>query len=487
MPHIWQSRKLDGPSPPFHAGGMIRTALLAALISSTAPALAQTGAWPLTETEALSPAVPPVVPLREQAAIRDAWLKERLDSLVLPLMREAGVDMWVLVAREYLDDPVLKTMLDARNFTARRTTILVFHDRCPPTAANGTAPRRQCAPGENPLERLTVSRYGLGGLFEPAWKPEAQPDQWKRFAEIVAERSPQKIAINISPESAFADGLTASQYQAMRAALPPEYQARLVPADALAIHWLETRTPAEVALYPMIVRTAHAILAEGLSNAAVTPGKTTVEDLKWWYRQRIAGLGLETWFHPGVALFRQGVEGEMGGDTVIQPGDMLWTDFGITYLGLNTDTQHLAYVLKPGETDAPAGLKAGLNAANKAQDAVTSSFRTGLSGNDILLAARAKAEAQKLNATLYSHPIGTHGHAAGTYIGFWDDQSPSSRGDHKLRPDTAWSIELNAVQPVPEWGGQKIPFRLEEDAYFDGKSVRYLDGRQTEFHLIKAN
>lgn len=470
MPHIWQSRKLDGPSATFHLGAMIQKILLAALLSTSLPAVAQAPEWPMRETEAQAPAVPPVLPLREQAAIKDKWMKDRLDSLVLPLMREAGVDMWVLVAREYLDDPVMKTMLDARNFTARRTTILVFHD---------------AGPGK-PLERLTVSRYGLSGLFEPAWNPEAQPDQWKRFAEIVKERDPKKIAINISPESAFADGLTASQYQVMTKALGPELSARLTPADALAIHWLETRTPAEAALYPMIVRTAHAILAEGLSNKAVTPGTTTIEDLKWWYRQRINDLGLQTWFHPGIAAFRQGQEGELGGDTVILPGDMLWVDFGITYLGLNTDTQHLAYVLKPGETDAPAGLKAGLKAANKAQDAVTSSFKTGLSGNDILLAARAKAEAQKLNATLYSHPIGTHGHAAGTYIGFWDDQSPSSRGDHKLRDNTAWSIELNAVQPVPEWGGQKIPFRAEEDAYFDGKTVRYLDGRQTEFHLIKA-
>ena len=449
---------------------MIRKMALAALLVAALPAFAQAPLWPLRETEELSPAVPPILPLREQAAIRDGWMKDRLDTLVLPLMREAGVDMWVLVAREYLDDPVMKTMLDARNFTARRTTILLFHDQ---------------GPGK-PLERLTVSRYGLGGLFEPAWKPEEQPDQWKRFAEIVAERSPNRIAINISPESAFADGLTASQYQAMTAALGPDLSARLVPADALAINWLETRTPAEVALYPMIVRTAHAILAEGLSSKAITPGKTTIEDLTWWYRQRLNGLGLETWFHPGVAAFRQGADGELGGDTVIQPGDMLWVDFGLTYLGLNTDTQHLAYVLKPGETDAPAGLKAGLKAANKAQDAVTSSFKTGLDGNQILLAARAKAEAQKLNATLYSHPIGTHGHGAGTYIGFWDDQAPSPRGAHKLRADTAWSIELNAVQPVPEWGGQKLPFRLEEDAFFDGKTVRYLDGRQTEFHLIKA-
>ncbi|TPE61584.1 aminopeptidase P family protein [Sandaracinobacter neustonicus] len=446
---------------------MRKTLLLTALLST--PLAAQPAAWPLSQTEQASPAVPSVLRLRERATIEDKWLAERLDTLALPLMREAGVDMWVLVAREYVDDPVLKTMLDGENFTARRRTILVLTDR-----------------GEGqPLERLTVSRYGLGGLFDPSWKPEEQPDQWARLAEIIAERNPKRIAINISPETAFADGLTAGQFQELRAALPPAQAAKLTQAGDLAVNWLATRTPSEMALYPMIVRTAHAIMAEGLSNKAITPGKTSVADLEWWLRERIAELKLETWFHPGVAIFRQGEAKELTGDSIFQPGDLVWLDFGISYLGLNTDTQHLAYILKPGETDAPAGLKAGLAAANKVQDAVTSSFRTGLSGNEILLQARRKALAQGLEPTIYSHPIGTHGHGAGAAIGFWDDQAPSPRGNHKLRPNTAWSIELSNLHAVPEWNGQKVRFQTEEDAFFDGQTVRYMDGRQTELKLIR--
>ncbi len=444
-------------------------ALVAALapILLSAPAAAQS--WPLTETEQANPAVPTLPTLRQRAKIEDAWLKQRLETLALPLMREAGVDMWILVAREYNDDPVLQTMLDGENFTARRTTILVLHDR---------------GPGK-PLERLTVSRYGMGGLFEPVWKPEAQPDQWKRLAEIVAERDPKRIAINTSEASAFADGLSKSQHDQLTAALGPVYSDRLVSSYPLSIRWLETRTPAEMALYPMLVRTAHAIMAEGLSNKAITPGKTTVADLEWWLRERIAELKLATWFHPGIAIFRKGAVTELTGSTVFEPGDMVWLDFGISALGLNTDTQHIAYILKPGEKDAPEGLKAGLANANRAQDAVTSSFKVGLSGNEILLEARRKAADVGLDATIYSHPIGMHGHAAGAAIGFWDDQNPSSRGDHKTHPNTAWSIELSQQQAVPEWGGQKVPFRLEEDGFFDGTSFRYMDGRQTEFRLIR--
>lgn len=448
----------------------MRPLLLVALLAlSAAPAQAQADHLAgLREVEDAAARVPAVLPLKEQARIRDAWLKERLDTIVPALMREQGVDMWVMIAREYLEDPVLATMLNATSLRARRRTILVFFD----------------PGGGKPVERLTVSRYGLGGLFEAAWEPEKQSDQWARLGEIVAARDPKRIAVNTSPLTAFGDGLTLSQHQGLMAALPETYRARVVPADGLAVGWLETRIPAEVAIYPDIVRIAHSIIADAFSDKVITPGVTTADDVVWWMRERVAELKLDTWFQPSVGIFRQGAKDELDGDEVIRPGDMLWTDFGITYMGLNTDTQHLGYVLKPGERDAPAGLKAGLAANNKVQDALTSSFRTGLSGNDMLAAARAKAIAQGLNPTIYSHPIGYHGHGAGAAIGFWDDQKPSERGAHRLRANTAWSIELSQTQAVPEWGGQQVVFRTEEDAFFDGTRVRYIDGRRTAFHLI---
>ncbi len=437
--------------------------LLPSALLMAAPAMAQ------PDAEQLAPSVPPMLSLRDQSLLRDRWTAERLDTIVPALMREQGIDMWVLIAREYLEDPVLATMLDARSMHARRRTILLFHD-----------------PGEGkPVERLTVSRYGVGDLFQSAWVPETQPDQWKRLGELIGERNPRKIGVNISAATAFGDGLTHSQYESFTAALPAEMRGRIVPAEELAVGWLETRTPAEMARYPQIVRTAHAIIGEGFSNKVIKPGVTTAHDLGWWFRERIAQLKLTTWFHPSVAIFRQGSDQELSGGEVIRPGDMLWVDFGIMHLGLATDTQHLAYVLKPGETDAPAGLKTGLAAANRVQDAVTSSFRTGLSGNEILAEARSKALSQGLNPSIYSHPIGYHGHGAGAAIGFWDDQKASERGTRKLRPNTAWSIELSQTQAVPEWGGQIVQFRTEEDAFFDGRSVRYLDGRQRSFHLIR--
>ena len=280
--------------------------------------------------------------------------------------------------------------------------------------------------------------------------------------------------------------MTLSAHDEMMAALPEALRARVERNETLGVRWLETRTAAEMARYPEIVRLAHAVIGEAMSAKVIKPGRTTTDDVAWWMRQKVTALGLEVWFHPSVAVIRQGRAGFLDGDTVIEPGDMLWTDFGITYLRLNTDTQHLAYVLKPGERDAPAGLKAGLAAANAVQDALTASFETGTSGNAMLARARAKAIAAGLRPSIYSHPIGYHGHGAGTAIGFWDNQQADPRGEYPLYAGTAWSIELNARHKVPEWGGQEVEFRLEEDAYWDGATVRYLDGRLTRFHLIAS-
>lgn len=442
---------------------------LAALLAAT-PALADTPPA-IGQMEVAAPALPAILPPRERAALENRILAERLDTLIPQIMREEGIDLWLLVAREYFEEPVVATMLDAENMHARRRTILVFHD-----------------PGEGkPVERLTVSRYGLGGLFAPTWNPDKQPDQWQAVADLVAAKDPAKIAINSSDLYQFADGMTLSQYDKFMAALPPAMRNRVVSGETLAIRWLETRTPAEMALYPTVVRIAHSVIGEAFSRKVITPGKTTAEQVQWWYRDRLMQLGLTPWFHPSVAIQRQGVKGMIEGEEVIQPGDLLWTDFGITYLRLNTDTQHLAYVLKPGETEAPAGLSAGLANSNRVQDALTRTFKVGISGNDALAQARADSIAAGLDPSIYTHPIGHHGHGAGPSIGFWDNQKADPRGEGPIRPNTAWSIELTSYANVPEWGGQRVDFRTEEDAFFDGTNVRYIDGRQTEITLIPSD
>lgn len=448
---------------------MLRSLLAAALLTFTAPALAA--------PTPPDPAMPALPDLRTQADVRDSIVTARLDALIPKLMRQHGVAMWILIAREYNEDPVVKTMLPATWASARRRTVLIFHDKGPDAG----------------VDRLAVARYPIGD-FKPSWNPEVQPDQWQRIAEIVRAANPATIAINTSRTFALADGLTVTQHRELIAALGPDLASRLVSHDGLALGWLETRIPAEMALYRTIMRAAHALIPQGLSEKVITPGVTSTQDVVWWYRERLAGLHLDAWCQPSVAVQRQTQAtfaiGTMSvpRPQIIAPGDLLHVDFCAGTLALKTDTQQMAYVLKPGETSAPAGLTAGIKAANKVQDALTSSFAPGLSGNQLLKLARDKAIAQGLEPIIYTHPIGFHGHAAGPAIGYWDDQSGNSEtGNAPVNPNTAWSIELAAVHTVPEWNNQKARFMLEVDAFYDGKTVQYIDGRQTELLLIPRN
>jgi hypothetical protein len=419
--------------------------------------------------------MPGLVALQERAKIQDSWLKERLDTLIAPLMREVGVDMWIIIAREYNEDPVLETMLPGTWMSARRRMVLVFHDRG----------------RDEGVERLAVARYPVGDVFPSGWDPETQPGQWQRVADIVRERDPQKIAINVSDTFPLADGLSVSQHRQLREALGSKLSARLVSHDALAVGWLETRIPAEMETYRTIMRIAHRIVERGLSEEVITPGVTRTDDVVWWYRETLAGLKVDAWCQPSVSIQRAGMSTfEIGkmvleNANVIRAGDLLHVDFCMSYMGLKTDTQQMAYVLRPQESAAPAGLQNGLTAANRVQDALTDSFRVGRTGNEILFAAREKALRAGLNPTIYTHPIGYHGHGAGPAIGSWEQQNGSpGTGDYPMRANTAYSIELNAIEAVPEWDDQEARFMLEVDGFFTGSDFYYIDGRQTELLLI---
>ena len=420
-------------------------------------------------------ATPTILPMRERAEVIDRWLTHRLDAVLPDLMRREAIDLWVVSAREYNEDPIIETLLPATWMAARRRTMLVFYDQGP----------------EEGVERLAISRYAVGEAFPAAWDPDTQPDQWARLAEIIAERDPDRIALNTSRTFALADGMTASELEQLKEALPAPYPERIVSGERLAIGWLETRTEEEMTVYRQINRLAHTIIAEGLSEAVIQPGITTTADVQWWYRERIRDLNLTAWFHPSVSVQRAAALSDDGdysapsGETVIQPGDLVHMDLGITYLRLNTDTQRNAYVLRQGETEAPQGLRDGLHTANRVQDLLTNEFETGRTGNDILQAALDAAAAEGIDATIYTHPIGYHGHGAGPAIGLWDQQDGvPGWGDYPLYPNTAYAIELNAAVTIPEWDDQQILMRTEEQAFFDGTDVTYHDGRQTELYLI---
>jgi Xaa-Pro aminopeptidase len=424
-----------------------------------------------------SPSVPT---LREQHAIRQAWLKKRLDQVLPALLRKHRVSMWIVANREYNEDPVFLSLVSPSFFAARRRTILVFTDRGP----------------EKGVERLALGGGSSGGLYTAYRDPDIETrelwgrSQWALLRKLVDERKPATIALDISHTHAFSDGLSAGEREQLEEALGP-WTSRIVRAEELPLEYLEIRVPEMLPAYRNLMRIAHGLIARAFSNEVITPGKTTTADVEWWLRQRVNDLGLQEWFAPTVDVQRRGAKpgaivGERG-DVVIQRGDHLHLDFGIQALGLATDTQHVGYVLREGETEAPAGLRLALENSNRLQDLLVERLRPGRTGNEVLADTLAAAKKAGLTATVYTHPIGDHGHGAGPLIGLWDRQEGvPGRGDVKVLPSTWFSIELEATTPVPEWGRQAVRSAQEEEAMLDESGrISWVLPRQTEYLLVR--
>jgi hypothetical protein len=424
--------------------------------------------------------------LRDQAEIRQQWLQLRLERVLPRLMREHGVDMWILPMREYNEDPVFWSLVAPTTMAARRRTIYAFCDRG----------------GEEGIEAIAIGGTSQGGLYRVVRDPEATegaaggstrraepfgPDQWKLLPPVVEACDPEVIAVNISHAHNFADGLSAGEWEQMQAALPEEYRERIVSRPRLALDFIAERLPEMLPVYVEMMKVAHEIIATAFSDQVITPGITTTQDVVWWMRQRLNDLGLGTWFHTSVSAQRQGVQMSDSTSPVILHGDVLHSDFGISALGLNTDTQHMGYVLLPGETDAPDGLEHALAAGNRLQDIVMEELQPGRTGNQVLDRALSRMREAGISGTVYTHPIGDHGHGAGPLVGLWDRQEGvPGRGEVPVRPNTWFSIELQATSPVPEWDGQEVRMALEEDAYLDAEGARFwVLGRQERLHLVR--
>jgi len=415
---------------------------------------------------------------KERAQVIDEILDDRFNNLLPELMDASDLDMWVVISREYNEDPVIKTMLPATWLNARRRTILLFY--------------RDKA--KNTIEKLAVARYNVGKNIVSAWDKEKEPNQWTRLMQLISERNPKKIGLNYSTDHNIADGLVKTDYEEFMANLPKKYTSKVTSAEQLAVRWIETRSEREMVIYDQLVDITHDIIEEAFSEKVITPGVTTTSDVEWWMRQKVTDLGLETWFHPTIDVQRSKEElvshlysfSGRPEDTIILPGDLVHCDFGITYLRLNTDCQELAYVLKPEETAAPEFLVNGLKDGNRVQDFLTNNMVKGRSGNNILAKSLKEAKTAGLRPSIYTHPLGLYGHSAGTTIGMWDSQGGVMRDDgenYGLNPNTVYAIELNTTVNIPEWN-RDIRIMLEEAGFYGEEGFRYVNGRQTELLLI---
>ena len=416
---------------------------------------------------------------KDRAVLKDELLEDRFQHLLPQLMDEANLDMWLLISREYNEDPVLKTMLPARWLNARRRTMILFYRN------------KQ----QNTIERIAVARYDIGKSIKSAWNKELEPNQWKALSAIIAERNPTKIGINYSKHFALADGLVKTDYEELVDNLPDSLTSKLVSAEKLAIAWLETRTEKEMKLFRKLVKTTHDIIDVAFSEKVIEPGKTTTEDVVWFLRQTVTDMGLETWFHPTIDIQRTNQELQShiysftkgDKDKIIQKGDLLHCDFGITYIGLNTDCQQHAYVLKDNETSVPEYLATAFKKGNRLQDILTTTMQEGKTGNEILLSSLSTAKKEGLRPSIYTHPLGKYGHSAGTTIGMWDSQGGVPfNGDYSLHKNTVYAIELNVTVSIPEWQ-KDIRIMLEEAGFYGDNFFEYVNERQTEIKPINAN
>jgi len=414
---------------------------------------------------------PKVLPVRKRAAIVNATLQQRFETILPAIMTETSIDLWLIIGHEDNHDPIFKTITPWQVW-APILQIVVFYQPAP----------------NQPVERINLSRTNMMGLMTDGWDPNGAEEQWAALRRVIEERNPQKIGINESSIIWAADGLTVALKTKLVETLGDQLAAKLVSAEPLAIRWLETRLPAELELYQHAAKIAHALIKECFSREVITPGITTIEDLRWHWWQRATDMGLPVSFPPFFLRIR-GPEntGRWGADDfVIREGDLLHCDVGVEYLRLLTDHQEMAYVLRPGESGPPASLVAGMAEGNRLQDIFTASWQQGQSGNQILETALMRAHAAGIpNPRIYSHSLSHYLHEPGPLMGLpWEQEHCPGRGDVVMHYNTVYTVELSVTVPVPEWGGQAVRLMLEQDAAYTEAGVVYMDGRQTAFHLV---
>ena len=417
-----------------------------------------------------------ILNLKDRATLIEKIQKDRLDNLLPELMSKNGIDMWIIITREYNEDPIIKTLLPPTWLNARRRTILVF----------------SFDESTKKTESVAISRYNFGKNIKSIWDKEKNPNQMLALKDYIDKVNPKKIGLNYSENFALIDGISKSDYELFYSSMSNDIKQRIVSAENLGIQWIETRTKLEKEIYKDLVSITQNIINEAFSNKVIEPGKTTTDDVVWWMREKVLELKLKTWFHPTVDVQRNeksdlyAFDGKSKYD-IIQPGDLVHCDFGISYLTLNTDCQQIAYVLKSDEKEAPEFLSKALKDANKLQDILTSEFELDKTGNEILLNSLKIAKQNGLDPQIYTHPLGTFGHSAGTTIGMWDSQGGVPiKGDVLMKYNTVYAIELNNKSFIKDWN-KEVRIMLEEAGLFEENGFRYINGRQEEIILINSD
>jgi len=439
-------------------------ALLAALVACAAPVEEPSDAG---RSELSLP------PWSEQIAIREGWLQQR-HELLLPMMRRHGIDMWIVVNEEFHDDPLTRLVAPPRPYTGRRDFFL-FIDA-----------------GDDGLRRVAITGYAEETVQRFFEAPDDPRPASEVLPDLVAEHDPRAIGVSIGGRRGMTRSLTHDAYVFLQETLG-DHADRLVSAAPLIEAYLDTRLPEEREYYARMVELTETMARRALSGEVITPGVTTIGDLRNFLYDELWAHGVRTWFQPDFRLQRAGDAGATSRgflavaleDMVIQPGDLLHVDFGISAMGLDTDWQKMAYVLRDGETGAPAGLNAALANTMTLQDVLTTTARPDKLAGELYRETMAEMERLGITAMIYSHPLGNHGHGAGPGIDFRGASRDSAGGDQPLRPGSYMSIELNTGTPVAEWGDKVVYVMMEDPAELTADGYVFFRPRQEAFYLVR--
>ena len=433
------------------------------------------GASASLQAQKLSQPLPKLLTVREQQEVREGWLKKRLDTLLLPMMRRQKIDMWIVVNEEFHPDPVTAYIAPPLVYVGRRD-FFIFSDR-----------------GGDKLDRVALVRYPEEHLkyFFQVENPPGK-DIPATLRRIVDERKPKTIALNMGGTRGVTTGITYDSYKYLAETLGADYASRFVSAAPLIVEYMDTRLPEELETYRTAVALTDMLTQRAFSNEVIKPGQTTAGDVRWWWLQQVNNLGLDVWFQPDIRIQRQSQETSKTQQflsvaeesEVIKRGDVVHIDCGLNYMGLSTDWQKMGYVLREGEKDVPEGLKKALTNTNRLQDALFTHIKPGAKGFEVYDATMADMKSMGIEAMIYSHSIGNQGHALGASVDF---RRPTTGAplEPPFREGSYTSIELNTSTPVPEWGGQKVTIMMEDDAYLTSDGMKWFRPRQTAFYVIR--
>jgi Xaa-Pro dipeptidase len=407
-----------------------------------------------------------------QIAERERWLATRHEML-LQMMRHQNVAMWIVVNEEFHPDPLAEFVVPARPYAGRRD-VYVFIDA-----------------GDKGLRKVALENYGEEQIARFFETPDSRNAE-EFLRSLYDTYQPKTIALGIGGDRGVTHSLTYDSYNFLSQALGPDATKRFVSAAPLIEEYLDTRIPEEFDDYTTLVALTESVVKQALSSDVIKPGTTTVGDVRRWLYDRLWGLGVSTWFQPDVRVQRKGGDKDAyhgflavaKESVVIERGDLVHVDFGVSYMGLHSDWQKMAYVLAPGETDAPAGMKKALANTNALQDALMlRASRPGRSSADVYEMTMSEMQQKGIEAQVYCHPLGNQGHALGAAIDF----RSSSRNEppKPLRKGSYISIELNTQTAVPEWNGQKVYMMEEDPAYLTDDGWKFFRARQEALYLIK--